>query len=57
MTWEQNVVHAETGREFARGEVIVVAYNYEEKKTIPIPGDWCDKIVKFEGLEQEKDAA
>jgi acyl-CoA thioester hydrolase len=57
MTWEQNIVDAETGKELARGEVIVVAYNYEEKKTIPIPGDWRDKIVKFEGLEQEKDAA
>jgi acyl-CoA thioester hydrolase len=48
MTWEQNIIDSETGRELARGEVIVVAYDYKEGKTIPIPQQWREKIVTFE---------
>ena len=50
MTWEQNILDADTGRVLARGEVIVVAYDYVEQKTISIPQDWREKIIKFEGL-------
>lgn len=57
MTWEQNVVDADTGRELARGEVIMVAYNYIEEKSIPIPDAWRRKIAEFEGLDLEKDKA
>jgi acyl-CoA thioester hydrolase len=53
MTWEQNIVEADTGREFAKGEVVVVAYDYMTQKTISIPQDWREKIVKFEGLKVE----
>src|SRR5512147_1042179 len=34
MTWEQNIVDADTGRELARGEIIMVAYDYAAQKTI-----------------------
>ena len=50
MTWQQNVVDADTGQELANGEVIVVAYDYTAGKTIPVPQDWREKIVAFEGL-------
>src|SRR4026208_1951779 len=40
MTWEQNIVDANTGREVARGEVIIVTYDYKDKKTIPVPQEW-----------------
>jgi len=50
MTWEQNIVDAETGRELARGAVIIVTYDYKEEKTIPIPREWREKISEFEGL-------
>jgi acyl-CoA thioester hydrolase len=53
MTWKQNIVDADTGREFAEGEVVVVAYDYVAQKTIPIPQDWREKIVKFEGIKLE----
>jgi acyl-CoA thioester hydrolase len=53
MTWEQDIVEADTGRELTRGEVIVVAYDYMAQKTIPIPPSWREKIINFEGLKVE----
>ncbi len=55
MTWEQNIVDADTGKELAEGEVVMVAYNYEERRTISIPDDWRRKIAEYEGLKREKD--
>jgi acyl-CoA thioester hydrolase len=49
MTWEQNVVDAATDKELAKGEVVVVAYDYKEEKTISIPPEWRAKIIAFEG--------
>src|SRR5262245_31614214 len=40
ITWEQNIVDAETGKELARGEVIVVAYDYHAETTVPVPRQW-----------------
>ena len=51
MTWEQNVVDTETGRELAKGEVAVIAYDYKQGKTISIPQEWREKIIEFEGLK------
>ena len=50
MTWEQNIVDADTGKELANGEVIMVTYDYKEEKTIPVPQTWREKIKKFENL-------
>jgi acyl-CoA thioester hydrolase len=50
MTWMQNIVDADTGKELAKGEVIMVAYDYRAEKTIPIPQEWREKITKFENL-------
>ena len=50
MTWKQNVVDADTGKELANGEVIMVAYDYHAEKTINIPHEWREKITEFEGL-------
>ena len=50
MTWEQNIADAETGKELAKGEVIVVAYDYQAEKTISIPQEWREKIAEFEGI-------
>jgi len=51
MIWEQNIVDADTGKELAKGEVVVVAYDYRQGKTIPVPQQWRDKIGQFEGLQ------
>jgi acyl-CoA thioester hydrolase len=53
MTWEQNIVDARTGKELAKGEVIIVTYDYKEERTIPIPQEWREKIIEFEGLALE----
>lgn len=48
MTWEQNVVDTESGRELAKGEVVMVTYNYHEERTISIPQEWREKIQGYE---------
>ena len=50
MTWLQNIVAVDTGEELAKGEVIMVAYDYRAEKTISIPQEWREKITEFEGL-------
>jgi acyl-CoA thioester hydrolase len=50
MTWEQNIVDADTGKELARGEVVVVAYDYRKEQTMSIPQEWREKIIAYEGL-------
>ena len=50
MTWEQNIVDADTGKELARGEVVVVAYDYRKEQTMSIPQEWREKIKQFENL-------
>ena len=49
MTVEQNVVHAETGEVYAEGEVVMVAFDYYQNKSIPVPQEWRDAVNKFEG--------
>jgi acyl-CoA thioester hydrolase len=50
MTWEQNIVDMDTDKELAKGEVVLVTYDYQEEKTIPIPQEWREKIATFERL-------
>lgn len=50
MTWEQNIVDTESGKEIAKGEVIMVTYDYRQEKTISIPQEWREKILTFERL-------
>jgi len=50
MTWEQNIVDADTGKELAKGEVVMVTYDYRAEKTISIPQEWREKIISFEKL-------
>ena len=53
MTWEQNILDADTGKELAKGEIIIVTYDYKEGKTISIPQEWREKITEFESLTLE----
>lgn len=50
MTWEQNIVDADTGKMLARGEVVMVTYDYRAAQTIAVPHEWREKIGQFEGL-------
>ena len=47
---EQAIVHAESGEELATGYVILVAFDYHNHKTIPIPDAMRKIIADFEGL-------
>jgi acyl-CoA thioester hydrolase len=51
MTWEQNIVDAKTGKELAKGEIVIVTYDYEQAKTISVPPEWREKLIEFEGLK------
>lgn len=51
MTWEQNIVDADTGKELSKGEVVIVTYDYKTEKTISIPQEWREKFSQFEGLK------
>ena len=50
MTVEQCILDNETGELYASGEVILVAYDYCQGKSIPIPDDWRETIASFENL-------
>jgi acyl-CoA thioesterase FadM len=41
---------ADTGKELAKGEVVLVTYDYREEKTVSIPQEWREKIIAFEKL-------
>ena len=51
MTWEQNILDADTGKELAKGEVVIVIYDYKVGKTTPIPQEWRERITEFESLK------
>ena len=51
MTWEQNVMDADSGEELSKGELVIVTYDYETGKTISIPQEWRAAIMQFEGLQ------
>jgi acyl-CoA thioester hydrolase len=51
MTWEQNVMDADSGAELSKGELAIVTYDYGTGKTISIPQEWREKITQFEGLK------
>ena len=51
MTWEQNIVDADSGKELAKGEVVIVTYDYKAGRTISLPQEWREKIIEFEGLK------
>lgn len=37
---------------FANGEIVMVAFDPQKEKSIPIPQDWRDAITKYENLEK-----
>lgn len=38
------------GKVFATAESVLVAYNYDQQSSIPVPADWRAKISAFDGL-------
>lgn len=50
-TLEQAVVHAETGKVFATGETVVVAYDYRKNTSIPVPEAWRKAVEVFDEMK------
>lgn len=50
---EQVVEDARNGDIFAIGNVVLVAYDYRIKQSIPIPKEWRKVIMEFENLEAD----
>ncbi len=50
ITVEQCVMDAKTDKLMASGTVVMVTFDYEGLKTIPVPEEWKQKISAFEGI-------
>jgi acyl-CoA thioester hydrolase len=50
ITTEQCVMDANTGKVTATGTVVLVTFDYEGLKPIPVPAEWRQKISEFEGI-------
>jgi acyl-CoA thioester hydrolase len=52
MTSEYRLEDARDSSEFATGTSVLVAYDYVNKRSVPIPEEWCKVIQLFEGLSE-----
>lgn len=50
---EYALIDAGTDRELATGSAVLVAFDYRNRQTIPIPDAWREKIAGFEELSSE----
>jgi acyl-CoA thioester hydrolase len=48
MSMEYQMIDGADGSELATGSTTLVAYDYHERKTIPVPEKWRRKIHEFE---------
>jgi acyl-CoA thioester hydrolase len=51
LTFEYSLEEQDSGKVLAKGETVMVAYDYPTHQSIPLPDDWRAKIRDFEGLE------
>jgi len=54
MTSEYCLEDARDSAEFATGHSVLVAYDYQNMRTIPIPDDWRTAILHYEGTLEQK---
>ena len=50
LTVVYNLEDVDSGEEFANGSSVLVAYDYRQERTIPIPDHWREVISHFEGI-------
>jgi len=51
MVYEYAIEDADSGSVLARGEIVSVAYNFREQKSVPVPDEWRKRISDFEGKD------
>lgn len=49
ITFEYILEDMDSGKMLAKGEVICVAYNFRDQKTVSVPQKWRNTIAEFEG--------
>jgi acyl-CoA thioester hydrolase len=50
LTMDYRIDESEGGIEFATGTSVLVTYNYQDAKSVPVPESWRTIIRDFEGL-------
>ena len=50
MTMVYRLADPDNDREFASGSTILVAYDYHQERSLPIPEDWRERISEFESI-------
>lgn len=50
ITTEQALINTQTGKAAATATVVLVTFDYEGLKPIPVPQEWRKKISEFENL-------
>ncbi|HWQ46138.1 MAG TPA: thioesterase family protein [Longilinea sp.] len=50
MTFEYQIEVENSQEVVARGETVMVAYDYHTSTSIPVPDNWREKIGKYEGI-------
>jgi acyl-CoA thioester hydrolase len=53
MTSEYRIEDARNANEFATGSSVLVAYDYHNNRSVPIPEEWRKAILQFEGLLEQ----
>jgi acyl-CoA thioesterase FadM len=53
MHLNQTFEDAQSRQELAQGSVVLVAYDYHNNRTIPIPENWRETLSTFENLPLE----
>ncbi len=51
ITLQQTVEDDATGKVYADGTVVLVAYDYHGRKTTPVSEDWRRKLTEYEGTQ------
>jgi len=48
LTMVYSLQDTQTGQELATGESVIVAFDYQQGQSIPVPGPWRQNILAFE---------
>jgi acyl-CoA thioester hydrolase len=51
-TLRETIADSESGKLFADGTVVLVAYDYHSHQTIPVPDNWRQTLLQYEGTKE-----
>lgn len=53
MYMEYSLLDVDNNQELANGSTVLVAYDYQSGKTVPVPEEWRERIMEFEDLPKK----